>query len=79
MAKKTKELTYKWSSWIAKIHPHPRKKNQFKWWIEDADGNDTYQWYSHMDIDLNSLKEAENDMFHTINDHVGSEPKRQVT
>lgn len=75
MAKEVWE--YSWGSWTAQITKHPRR-NEYKWSVSDANGNDTYNFYNHIDVENKTPKEAENDMFNAINDRIGHEPKRQI-
>lgn len=66
---------YSWGSWKAEISKHSRR-DEYIWSVEDADGNDTYDFYS--EDGSSTPEEAENDMFNMINDKIGHSPERQI-
>jgi hypothetical protein len=74
---KTTEWNYSWGSWKAQISKHPRR-NEYRWCVSDANGNDTYDFYNHLQVELLTPQEAEDDMFDSINDRIGHEPTRQI-
>ena len=68
---------YKWGSWEAEISRHPRR-NVYIWSVWDEDGNDTYDFYNDIDIELESPLEAEINMFRNINERIGHTPNNQI-
>lgn len=75
--KHTDKWEYKWGTWIAVIQKHPRR-NEYQWYIEDVDGDETYRWSNDIDIALETPEDAENDLFDVINDKIGHTPKHQI-
>ena len=69
---------YTWGSWTATVSRHPFR-NEYRWSVSDVDGNDTYDFYKHIDVECKTPKDAEEDMFWEINDRIGHEPKRQLS
>ena len=68
---------YSWGSWEARISKHPIR-NEYIWSVEDADGNDMYDFYSHLDVELSTPQAAENDMFFEIHNRIGHQPTKQL-
>jgi len=77
MAKKTEVWKYTWSDWVATISKHPRR-NEYRWSVEDANGNDCYNFYNHVDVELETPLMAETDMFYAIHDRIGHMPEIQI-
>ena len=75
MAKEIWEYT--WGSWIATIYKHPLR-NEYIWSVSDVDGNDTYDFNNHQDVELETPLAAENDMINTIYDRIGHVPETQI-
>jgi len=75
--KKEKVLKYSWGSWDAEIRKHSRR-DEYVWSVSDKGGDDTYDLYSDIDSELETLAEAEEDMFMEIRDRIGHCPDPQV-
>jgi len=73
-----KDINYAWGSWKATITKHPRR-NEYSWSVFDKDGNDTYDFNSNIDSELETQEEAEIDMFESINDRIGHVPKFRLS
>jgi hypothetical protein len=69
---------YTWSggSFEAIISKHPRR-NEWRWNVKSVN-NDYINFSNHIDVELESAKEAEDDMMFAIQTHIGSTPQRQV-
>jgi len=74
---KQKEWDYSWGSWEATISKHPRR-DEYQWSVTDADGNDTYDFYSGMESMLETPLQAEYDMFREVSSIIGYLPTKQV-
>jgi len=71
------DINYSWGSWKATISKH-LIRNEYSWSVFDKDGNDTYDFNSHIDSELETKSEAEIDMLQNINDRIGHAPEPQL-
>ena len=74
---KNKKYTYEWSDYKAVID-YSKVFRSWRWTIYDTSIKEVFAT-SHMDLKLDTPKEAENDLFYAIYDRLGSTPERQLT
>ena len=70
-----KTYTYSWSDYEAHISWSIRFKT-WRWSVNSV-STDYIDFHSHIDIDLDTPKDAEEDMMYEIRTHLGSAPDKQ--
>ena len=72
------EYNYKWGTWKARIWKSSILG--INWSVESTGGEgDMYNFRKHIDLEYDTFKEAEEDMFNTIQERIGHTPKKQLS